>query len=75
MMNDVDIICRHTDPFIHRYLWDAVTIHSKDTHLRPFVYNFDMFSSHSNPRHVSSADATSSHNIVPILPTLSIFNH
>ena len=75
MMNDVDRIYRHTDPFIHRYLWDAATMHSKDIHLQPFVYNFDIFSSYSNPRHVSSADATSSHDTVPILPTLSIFYH
>ena len=74
-MNDVDNICCHTDPFIHRYLWDAATMHSKDIHLRPFLYNFDIFSSYSNPRHVSSADVTSSHNTVPILPTLSIFYH
>ena len=41
MMKDVDSICRHIDPLIHRYLVNAST--SKDILSRSFAYNFDFF--------------------------------
>ena len=74
-MKDVDSIYRHINPLIHRYLLDTATMHSKDIHLRPFTYNLDVFSSCFNPRHISSANATSSHNTISTLPTPSIFYH
>ena len=61
MMKDVDNICRHIDPLIHRYLVNAST--SKDILSRSFAYNFDFFSRCSNPRHVSQVD-------IPLIPTL-----
>ena len=52
MMKDVDTICRHIDPLIHRYLVDAVIMRSGDMALQPFAYNFDTFSQCANPRRV-----------------------
>ena len=43
MMKDVDGVCRHIDPLIHRYLVDAAVMHSAEKMLRPFAYNFDVF--------------------------------
>ena len=45
---------------------------SKNIRLRPFTDNFDIFSSCSNPRHVSCMDASSVHNTVSLLPTSSV---
>ena len=56
MMKDVDGVCRHIDPLIHRYLVGAAVLHSADKILRPFAYNYDVFSRCSNPRHVSLQD-------------------
>ena len=52
MMKDVDGVCRHIDPLIHRYLVDANVMRSNDEMLRPFAYNFNVFSQCSNSRHV-----------------------
>ena len=43
IMKDVDGVCRHIDPLIHRYLVDAAVLHSADKILRPFAYDFDVF--------------------------------
>ena len=43
MMKDVDDICRHIDPLIHRYLVDTAAMRSDDIMLRPFTYKFDFF--------------------------------
>ena len=43
MVKDVDGVCRHIDPLIHRYLVDAEAMRSDDIDLRPFAYNFDVF--------------------------------
>ena len=42
-MKDVDGVCRHIDPLIHRYLVDEAVLHSADKISRPFAYNFDVF--------------------------------
>ena len=75
MMKDVDGICRHIYPLIHRYLNDAATIRSTDIRLRPFAYNFDVFYSCSNPRHVSVADTSSARTTVFTIPTPSVLYH
>ena len=71
-MKDVDGICRHIDPLIHRYLNDAATMRSTDIRLRPFAYNFDVISSCSNPRHVSVADTSSARTSISTIPTPSV---
>ena len=43
MMKDVDGVCRHIDPLIHRYLVGAAALHSANKLLRPFAYNYDVF--------------------------------
>ena len=43
MMKDVDGVCRHIDPLIHRYLVDAAAMRSDDMDLRPFTYNLYIF--------------------------------
>ena len=68
MMKDVDGICRNIDPLIHRYFIEAATMCSTNIRLRPFAYNFDIFSSCSNPRHVSVADTSSAHKTVSTIP-------
>ena len=75
MMKDVDGICRHIDPLIHRYLNNAATMRSTDIGLRLFVYNFDVFSSCSNPRHVSVADTSSACTTVSTISTPSVLYH
>ena len=75
MVKDVDSICRHIDHLIHRYFIEATAMHSTNIRLRPFAYNFDVFSSCSNPRHVSVADTSSAHNTVSTIPTPSALYH
>ena len=74
-MKDVDGICCHIDPLIHRYLDDTATMRSTDIQMRPFAYNFDVFYSCSNPRHVSVADTSSARKTVSTIPTPSILYH
>ena len=68
MMKDVDGIFRHIDPLMNRYLIEAPAMPSTDIRLRPFAYNFDVFSSCSNSRHVSVADTSSAHKTVSTIP-------
>ena len=75
IMRDIDGIYRHIDRLIHRYLIDATTVSSKDIRLRPLVYNFDICSVCSNPRHVSCTDVYSAHNTIPTLHTPSMLYH
>ena len=75
MMEDIDGIYRRIDPLIHRYLIEAAAMCSADIRLRPFAYNFDVFSSCSNPRHVPFADNYSTHNTVSTIPTPSALYH
>ena len=58
MIKDVDGVCRHIDPHIHRYLVGATAIHSKEILLRPFDFNFDVFLTCSNSHHVSQNDVS-----------------
>ena len=74
-MKDVDGICRHIDPLIHRYLNDVATMCSTDIRLPPFAYNFDVFSSCSNPRHVSVADTSSACKTISTISTPSVLYH
>ena len=75
MMKDVDGFCRHIDPLIHRYLVDAAVMRSDDIVLRPFPYNFDVFSQCANPRHVSHHDVISDTVIISAVPTPSVLYH
>ena len=43
MMKNVDDVCRHIDPLIHRYLVDATAMRFKDILFRSVAYNFDVF--------------------------------
>ena len=43
MMKNVDVVCRHNNQLIHRYLDDASTMRFKDILSRPFTYDFDDF--------------------------------
>ena len=72
MMKDVDGICHHIDPLIHRYLNDATTMLSTDIRLRSFACNFDVFTSCSNPRHVSVADTSFTRTPKSTIPTPSV---
>ena len=69
MMKDIDGVCHHIDLLIHRYLVDADTMRSKDIILRPFAYNFDVFSTFFNPHHVSHIYIYPTHDTVFTLPT------
>ena len=69
MMKDVDGVCRRIDPLIHRYLVDATVMRSKDIMLRPFAYNFNIFSNFFNPRHVSKYDVSTAIETVSTIPT------
>ena len=75
MMKDVDSVCRHVDPLIHRYLVGAAVLHSADKILRPFAYNYDVFSRCSNPRHVSLQDILPDKETVSTVPTPSVLYH
>ena len=44
MMKGVNDVYRHIDPLIHRYLVDAAAMRPDKNALRPFAYNFDVFS-------------------------------
>ena len=74
-MKDVDGICRHIDPLIHRYLIEAAAVLSTDIRLQPFMYKRDVFSSFPNPRHVSVANTSSAHNTVSTISTPSALYH
>ena len=75
MMKDVDGVCRHIDPLFHRYLVDAAVLYSADKILRPYAYNFDVFSQCSNPRHVSLHDVLSNTDTVSTVSTPSVLYH
>jgi len=75
VMKDVHCVCRHIDPLIHRYLVDAAVMRSDDIVLRPFPYNFDVFSQCANPRHVSHHDVISDTVIISAVPTPSVLYH
>ena len=75
MMKDVDGAYRHIDPLIHRYLVEATVMRSKDIMLRPFVYNVNVFSQWSNPRHFSQHDVSTAIETVSTIPTPSVFYH
>ena len=75
MMKDVDGIYRHIDPLIHRYLVDANVMRSKDIMLRPFVYNFNVFSQCSNPRHISKHNVSTAIETISTIPTPSVLYH
>ena len=75
MMKDVDGVCRHIDPLIHRYLVDANVMRCNDEMLRPFAYNFNVFSQCSNPRHVSKHDVSTAIDTVSTIPTPSVLYH
>ena len=72
MMRDVDGVCRHIDPLIHRYLVDATVMRYKGIMLRPFAYNFNIFSQYSNPRHVSKDDVSTAIETISTIPILSV---
>ena len=72
MMKDFDSVCRHIDPLIHRYLVDVTFMRSKDIIVRLFVYNFNVFSQCSNPRHVSKHDVSAAIETVSTIPTPSV---
>ena len=74
-MKDVDDICRHIDSLIHRYLNNAATMLSTDIRLRSFACNFDVFTSCSNPRHVSVADNSFTRTPISTIPTPSVLYH
>ena len=48
---------------------------SKDILLRPFAYNFDVFLTCYNPRHVSYIDISPSHDNLCTLPPPSVLHH
>ena len=75
MMNNVDGVCRHIDLFIHRYLFDATVMRFNDITLRPFAYNFNVFSQCSNPRHVSQHDVSRAIKTVSTIPTPFVLYH
>ena len=72
MIKNVNGVCRHIDPLIHRYLVDATIMRFKDITLRPFSYNFNVFSQYPNPRHVPQHDVlTAIETVSRFLPPLS----
>ena len=55
MMKDGDTLFRKTQSLIHQYLVITSTIRCNNLKSWPFAYNYDMFYSYSNPRHIQAS--------------------
>lgn len=75
MIKDVDSILRYIDSFICRYLVVAFIMCSDYICLRSPVYNFDILSTCSNPRHVTNIDILPEHITFSTLSTFLVLYH
>ena len=75
MIKDVDSILRYINSFICRYLVVAFIMCSDYICLRSPVYNFDILSTCSNPRHVTNIDILPEHITFSTLSTFLVLYH
>ena len=75
MMKDVDVLSRHIDVLIYRYLTQARGMRLVDIAKRPFAYSFDSFISCSNLRRVTTSDSIITTEASSILSLLSTTHH
>ena len=74
MMKDIDVLSRNINSIIHQYLVTASIIWCDDLKSRPFVHNYDLFHSCSNPHHVKGS-ATTLLPTSPYFPVPSTLHH
>ena len=74
MMKDVDIISRNPNLLIRQYLATACIMRDRDIRTRPFAYNYNVFHSCSNPRHVKDSSRVLV-STSPFTPTLAVIHH